>query len=183
MFQELLKIQDFQIFRHTLICDAHFCAIHTISSTLFWVDPLGPSSFLQESRTLTVSEEKRKLPEIKIFIIICYFLGVSVLAIVSYSLSFWIGSFNEELTRYILCQSTGSQPGAELCNRSELNRIVRLQVVYDTVAVLFTLIPTVNLLYAINPERIKRLYIRCSARLKHSDNDKVKSYTTYTLDT
>ena len=44
MFRELLKIEDFHIFGHMLIWDAHFllhfCAIYAISSTSFCVGPL-----------------------------------------------------------------------------------------------------------------------------------------------
>ena len=132
--------------------------------------------FLQDSRVLTVSDEKRKLPEVKVLIIICYFLGASLLALVAYALSFWFGPVNEGLADYILCQSMGIQSGKS-CDTSELNGIVRLQAMYDTVAFLFTLIPTVNLLYAFNPRKIKQY---CAARLK--DSDKAKTYTTYTVD-
>ena len=135
-------------------------------------------SFLQERQAITVSKEG-KLPEVKILIIFCYFLGVSVLAIVCYVLSFWTGSVNEGLTRYILCQSNGVQPGAESCDRSQLSAIVRLQATCDAVAFLFVLLPTVNLLYAVNPKRIRQLYVRHSVRRKHNEKDKA---TTFTLD-
>ena len=49
MFQKVLKFEDFHIFEHMLIWDAHyFCAIHAISRTSFWVGPLvlGPSIVL-----------------------------------------------------------------------------------------------------------------------------------------
>ena len=96
----------------------------------------------------------RRLPEVKVLIILCYFLSVSVLALIAYLLTAWRGQVIEMLSSYFLCQSTGIQSG-HFCSKSGLNAAV--QATFDVVIVLFALIPLVNLLYAVNFSTIKRL--------------------------
>ena len=105
----------------------------------------------------------RRLPEVKVLIILCYFFSVSVLALIADLLTAWRGQVIETLSSYFLCQSTDIQSGL-FCSKSGLNAAI--QATFDVIIVIFALIPLVNLLYAVNFSTIKRLrkyFQQCSS--------------------
>ena len=77
----------------------------------------------------------------------------------------WIGSvsyFQEVLASYFLCESAGIQTNStRACDRTELNRVIPLYAMLDTLEVLHVMLPVVNLIYALNVNDVKALKEKC----------------------
>ena len=109
-------------------------------------------------------KEQRRLPEVKVLIIICYFATLAVFAMVTNAVTFRIGysNFQEAFVSYLLCEATGIQTNSTMaCDRTELNRAIPIQALVDTLYVLYVIIPAVNLVYAFNTTDMKALKERC----------------------
>ena len=77
---------------------------------------------------------------------------------VAYATTFWNGSvehLTEAFASYVGCEAAGNSTAT--CERTELNKIVPIQAMFDTSYVLFVLLTVVNLLYAMNINDMKAL--------------------------
>ena len=108
---------------------------------------------LQEHKAM---KEQRRLPEVKVLIIICYIVTVFIFTLGTYA-TIWIGSAS-----YFLYESAGIQTNStRACDHTELNRVIPLYAMLDTLEVLYVMLPVVNLVYALNVNDIKALKEKC----------------------
>ena len=63
--------------------------------------------------------------------------------------------FSTAFASYVGCEAAGNS--MVTCERTELNKIVPIQALFDIVYVLFVILPAVNLLYAMNVSDMKAL--------------------------
>ena len=96
-------------------------------------------------------------------IIIIYFATITTFAMVSSVLTFSVGSLahiQEAFTAYVFCEASGIQTNST-CDRTELDKLVPLQIVFDIAYIIFVIFPVVNLIYAVNVSDIKALKKKC----------------------
>ena len=63
--------------------------------------------------------------------------------------------FSTAFASYVGCEAAGNS--TVTCERTELNKIVPIQALFDMAYVLFVILPAVNLLYAMNVSDMKAL--------------------------
>ena len=100
------------------------------------------------------------MPQLKVLIIICYFVGTSLAALVAQTITFLRPLQTDAVTEYIICQSAGLQPNTT-CDRTPINEHVPFAAMTDAALALFFLIPAVNLIYAINRKDVEVLKKKC----------------------
>ena len=103
-----------------------------------------------------------KMPDTKVLLLLCYYFffgGASVLTV-----SVGVDSrteFISQLTSYFICESTGVTPG-EACERT-FDR-VDLDILRLATFTLMGFYPTVNLIYAVNAEELRKKWLRFRGR-------------------
>ena len=92
----------------------------------------------------------------KVLIVIMYYLGLTIFALIVLSVSFQIWPerrFTEALASYFLCEMTGV--GA--CDKSIVNRAIATQIFFDATTVSLVLYPAINIIYALDIQQLKKL--------------------------
>ena len=82
--------------------------------------------------------------------------------------------FFESIATYVLCESTGRQPG-KTCDRSGLNTEITYQLLFDVALILLASFPAVNLIYTINFCKGKRRCIKWPLGSKTSASSQLRS--------
>ena len=91
------------------------------------------------------------LVEVKVFILLCYYVVLGVVVVTSYTSTAGdatVNSFSVELARYFLCEITGVTPG-KVCSRQGFEPFINpaFSIAGYMLAGLY---PLVNLIFAIN---------------------------------
>ena len=111
---------------------------------------------------MSIAREKGRAPEIKVLIIICYFGTTTVFTLVAAATALLIGFSSSAITSYVYCEANGIQANSTMtCDRSQLDEMIPIQVMFDIKYVLFLLIPIVNLTYALKIRDLRALQQRC----------------------
>ena len=77
-----------------------------------------------------------------------------------------------ELEPYFSCESTGDVPNKP-CDRKVVKKLYLVQALYDTAYILFTLLPAVHLIFAVNIQDLKKRC--CEKKPKNTmSSDRVK---------
>ena len=66
-----------------------------------------------------------------------------------------------DLTEYLLCESSGMQPGRMECSRSSINDLIPALILFDITAIILGSFPAANLLYALNVHEVKERFRKC----------------------
>ena len=107
--------------------------------------------FSMQGRQTAAIETGMQMVEIKILIVLCYFIGTGVFGFFVIALRYWQNSRpSEDFGAYFACESLGKE-----CDRSAIDRNVSNQVLYDILQMIFGSFPAVNLLYGINIREIR----------------------------
>ena len=107
-----------------------------------------------------------RIPEMKILIILSYFLGIGIYALIVVEVFFLTGSQLEQtFAAYILCESTGTLT-ANSCSeeKSQLNKLMAFHVCSDIAYMLLAVVPTVNIIYVIHVRKLKQQCMICCSR-------------------
>lgn len=112
-------------------------------------------------------------PEVKVLIMLTYFVGVSILALIATAVNyrqFPEGRGVHELESYFLCESTGVVPGDPPCDRREVKKLYPVQLLYDTAYILLALLPLVHLIFTVNIQELKKGCCKKKIRKTSIDN-------------
>ena len=95
--------------------------------------------------------------EIKILIVLCYFIGTGVFTFLTIALRFLQNTRPlEDFGAYFICESLGKS-----CDRSAVDRSIPDQILFDILQMIYGSFPAVNLLYAINIRELKQKWEHC----------------------
>ena len=122
-------------------------------------------SFLHVQGRQTEAEEKSiQKVELKVLMVLCYWIATGVFTFVIIALRFWQNNRPlEEFAAYFGCESGGLSLESP-CDRSAIDRNVSSQALYDVVLMIYGTYPAVNLLYAVNFADLKRKWHQYSSR-------------------
>ena len=100
-------------------------------------------------------QRKAKAVEVRVLIILCYFILLGVSALTTFSVSSQnIQHFTRELISYLLCESTGTTNG-KLCDRMAFEQLSN-PVPTALSFLLLGLYPVVNLIYVVYIQELKQ---------------------------
>ena len=109
-----------------------------------------------------------RIPEMKILIILSYFLGIGIYVLIVVEVFFLTGSQLEQtFATYILCVSTRTLTDNSCSEeKSQLNELMAFQVCSDITYMLLAVVPTVtvNLIYVIHVRKLKQQCMICCSR-------------------
>ena len=117
-------------------------------------------------------------PEMKILIVLCYYVLSAVIALISFTLSTKNSEqFVSRLLDHFDCEMHGQDPENPMaCDRNDFRQFSSPELA-ALVAALFSLFPVVNLVYVVN---IKELKQKCKAyRLRRERNRNAKNIIRY----
>ena len=115
-------------------------------------------------------QRKAKAVEVRVLIILCYFILLGVSALTTFSVSSQnIQHFTRELISYLLCESTGTTNG-KLCDRMAFEQFSN-PIPTALSFLLLGLYPVVNLIYVVHIQELKQK----GKKLTH----KLSRHTTY----
>ena len=115
---------------------------------------------LQERKHSNLKQSRRPLKfgtaEKKIFIVLCYYVLLSIVSLTALSLNTGVaGPLRAAIERYFICELGGHNP-SDPCSRSEFEKFTYPWV--TTLAfILLSLLPFVNLVYAVTIQDAKQL--------------------------
>ena len=92
--------------------------------------------------------------EVKILIVLCYFLGTGIFVLISNIVRSWQNIGMQELQTYFICESDGSTSNST-CDRSVIDSAIPAQVLFDASQIILGLFPVVNLVYVVNFQKMK----------------------------
>ena len=114
---------------------------------------------------MSIAIKKDTSPETKVLIVICWFGTNIVFTLVACSAALWTGalsSFQQAFTSYVDCEATGIQTNSTVtCDRSQLDELIPIQAMLDTVYVLYLITPLLYLTYALKIRDLRALLQRC----------------------
>jgi hypothetical protein len=111
--------------------------------------------------------------EIKVLINILYFIGASLLLLITFSLFYQRvpeGTLTQLLTDYFACENNGVSRNCD-SSRAELNKTVSITIPFDIAFLIFTLLPVVNLTFLVNVQQLKK-YKCCEKKIKYTSATK-----------
>lgn len=101
-------------------------------------------------------QRKAKAVEVRVLIILCYFILLGVSALTTFSVSSQnIQHFTRELISYFLCESTGITNGKLLCDRMAFEQFSN-PIPTALSFLLLGLYPVVNLIYVVHIQELKQ---------------------------
>jgi hypothetical protein len=121
--------------------------------------------------------------EIKVLINILYFIGASLLLLITFSLFYQRvpeGTFAQLLTNYFACENNGVSHNCD-SSRAELNKTVSITIPFDIAFLIFTLLPVVNLTFIVNVQQLKK-YKCCVKKIRYTSSTKSTSPGTELLE-
>ena len=104
---------------------------------------------------------QQRTVEVKIIIVVCYFLVIGICTFASYTVRLWQNIGMQEFTTYFNCEGDG---GESECDRSVIDSTIPAQVLLDISQITIGLFPAVNLVYAINIRKIKDKWNKCRSQ-------------------
>ena len=115
------------------------------------------------------SEHKNRIAQVKLMILLCYYLIVAIVFLVVFSALFYdFPTYVAEIVAYFLCEGLGNQPG-RTCSRSTFENF-SFPVIFIIVLMFLAMFPAVNLVYAISVQEVRSLFGRCLGRESPSSN-------------
>ena len=88
--------------------------------------------------------------EVKLFIVLCYYVVVSISVVVAFSVLLINNTaIKGELQVYFTCEAAGKYPGKEECDRSRIDSLA-FPILLNIAIYMYSAIPTVTLVYVIS---------------------------------
>ena len=114
-------------------------------------------------------QRKAKAVEVRVLIILCYFILLGVSALTTFSVSSQnIQHFTRELISYFLCESTGTTNGKLPCDRMAFEQFSN-PIPTALSFLLLGLYPVVNLIYVVHIQELKQKGKKLTRKLsRHS---------------